>query len=254
MIFISGPDQERNLLTPTVADIRGINRSISDASLLQYEQTYKWQLVAKRACFLLSSSEQTFRLRKLPNLAVTTIKVPPTGFSEQTISISWDVTNKGAGNTLNQTWFDAVYLSADRVLNKQEDVFLGGMQNPVALAPGEGYTQTGTFRIPQGFNNKYYVIVVVNGYSQLLESDLTDNESASLATTNIQLTPPPDLEVVQVITPKFAFSGQPSKIVWKVVNNGTGITRTTSWNDQLIPGHGLIHEPGQCHPAECIQS
>jgi subtilase family serine protease len=220
--------------TPTVANIRGINRSISDASLLQYEQTYKWQLVAKRACFQLSSSEQTFRLRKLPNLAVTTIKVPPTGFSEQMISISWDVTNKGAGNTLNQTWFDAVYLSADRVLNKQEDAFLGGMQNPVALTPGEGYTQTGTFKIPQGFNNKYYVIVVVNGYSQLLESDLTDNESASLATTNIQLTPPPDLEVVQVITPKFAFSGQPTKIVWKVANNGTGNTRVTSWNDQLF--------------------
>lgn len=228
------PENGTKPAKPTVSDIRGINTTVNNSSLLQYEQTYKWQIVAKRACYTLSSSEQSFRLRKLPNLVVTNIKVPPTGFSEQTISITWDVTNKGAGNTQNQTWFDAVYLSADRVLNTSEDVFLGGMQNPGALNAGEGYTQTGTFKVPQGFNNKYYVIVKVNGYSQLLETDLTDNASASTTTTNIQLTPPPDLEVVQLITPKFAFSGQPTKIVWKVSNTGTGTTRTTNWYDQLF--------------------
>lgn len=227
------PESGTKPAKPTVADIRGINRTISDGTLLKYEQTYKWQIVAKRACYQLSSNEQTFKLRKLPNLAVTSIKIPPSGFSDQSISITWEVTNKGDGNTQNQTWYDAVYLSTDRIFNAQEDILLGGKQNPGALNATEAYSQTGTFTVPQGVNNKYYVFVVVNSYSQLLESDHSDNASSSLTTTNIELTPPPDLEVVQVITPKFAFSGQQSKITWKVVNTGKGTTKSNPWYDQL---------------------
>jgi hypothetical protein len=74
------PENGTRPTTPTVANISGINHSINNSNLLQYEKTYKWQLVAKKACYTLESPVQTFKLRNLPDLVVTQVKVPPTAF------------------------------------------------------------------------------------------------------------------------------------------------------------------------------
>ncbi|HEV7330206.1 MAG TPA: CARDB domain-containing protein [Flavisolibacter sp.] len=219
--------------TPTVADIKSINHSINNSNLLQFEKTYKWQLVAKKVCFTLESPVQTFKLRNLPDLIVTQVNVPPTAFSSQSISINWEVKNQAQGGTLQKQWFDKVYLSTDAVLEPATDHYLGAVANPSELVYNASYTQTGSFTLPHGISDSYYVFVVTNGFEQLLESNLANNIKSSASKTSVQLTRPPDLTITSIVPKNVAFSGQNTELTWTVTNEGPGGTVATSWVDHV---------------------
>src|SRR5262249_28733722 len=56
------------------------------------------------------------------------------------------------------------------------------------------------------------------------------------AAFQVQLLPPPDLEVASVQAPTEAFSGQPLNLSWTVNNVGTGPTQTKNagWFDEVL--------------------
>jgi len=54
------------------------------------------------------------------------------------------------------------------------------------------------------------------------------------AAFNVQLTPPPALDVSSVVAPSQAFSGQPLTVNWTVTNDGTGPTVATIWTDEVF--------------------
>lgn len=227
------PATENRPTTPIVSNLASINYTVYSSTILQYEKTYKWQLVAKRACYDLSSPVQTFRLRYLPDVIVSSVTPAASGFSGQSFSINWQVKNVGLGGTLQEQWTDDVYLSTDAVLDLATDIHLGTMPNPSELQPNASYSQTGTFTLPQGISNNYYVFVITNVYRTLHESDQTNNTTISTATAAIQLTPPPDLQVTSIVPPNFVFSGQNMTLNWKVSNLGTGSTRASTWTDDI---------------------
>lgn len=68
--------------------------------------------------------------------------------------------------TKNTLWSDAVYLSFDATLNTSFDIYLGAVQNLTALNPGIGYTNTGTFTIPNGIVGNYYVFIFPDRWEQ----------------------------------------------------------------------------------------
>ena len=226
-IWLTGQSRPIN---PRVSNITGINYTLYSG--LDYEKYYKWQIIAKKACHTLESPVQTFQLRYLPDLIVNNIQLPVSAFSGQNLSVRWEIKNTGQGSTLNQQWYDLVYLSQDAVFDNT-DLFLGSMTNVSALASNESYVQNKTFKLPQGLNDNFYIFVHTNPYNQVQENQLNNNRQVSSNTVFIQLTPPPDLRVTSVVAPNFAFSNENINITYTVSNAGTGATRANQWTDYL---------------------
>jgi subtilase family serine protease len=218
--------------TPFIDHITGINYTLFYDDILQYGKQFKWQVVAKNICYTLESPVQTFTFRKLPDLVVTGIQAPATGFSGQSFSVRWEVKNTGLGATLAEHWLDRIYLSTDKILDSA-DIELGAVVNMSALNPSGSYVNTVSFTLPEGISNKFYVIAETNSRSALNEVDKTNNTYISATTSSIQLTPPPDLRVTSVVPPTIAFSGQPISIKWTVANAGAGPVVGGAWSDHL---------------------
>lgn len=219
--------------TPFIDHITGINYTqFYDLDVLQYDKRFKWQVVAKNICYTMESPVQTFTFRQLPDLVVTSVQAPATGYSGQSFGVRWEVKNTGQGSTLAGQWLDRIYLSTDKVLDSA-DIELGVVGNMSALNPGASYVNTASFTLPEGISNKFYVIAAANKGSMLEEADKTNNVYISVTPSSVQLTPPPDLRVTSVVPPTIAFAGQRVNIQWKVINAGVGPVMNGAWHDYL---------------------
>ncbi|HZV70613.1 MAG TPA: CARDB domain-containing protein [Saprospiraceae bacterium] len=217
--------------TPFISDLVSINTS---DDLVQYGETYSWQVVAKNSCNQMQASPiQQFTVRELPDLVVDSISVPLMAVSGQQIQVEWQVKNNGEGSTQSALWTDAVYLSLDATLNTSFDTYLGGVQNLTALQPDESYLQTGTFTIPQGFTGNYYVFVYSNRYNNVIETLTNNNWKRTTSQIQITLVPPPDLVIDQVVTSATAFSGSTFSVHYTGRNNGNGAIGNVPWKDRI---------------------
>lgn len=223
-------------ISPTVTNISSIRYTYRGS--LDYGETYNWQVIAKNKCSEAESTVQSFTVRTLPNLLVDVIEVQTAPFSGQSIPISWTVKNTGTGSTGNQQWTDALYLSNDPSLSlggADRDTYIGGFANLRALQAGESYTNQASYILPRGAEGNRYVIVVTDRFNRVLESNESDNDiKFSEPPMDVQLTPPPDLQVNGVVVPNIpVFSSRSYPISWEVVNNGTNPTETDEWYDRI---------------------
>lgn len=225
------PQGEAQPEEPMIDNITNINYTLYSSDNLEYGKSYQWRVVAKANCALLESPVQTFQLRFLPDLVPYNIQIPADAFSGQPVTINWQVKNTGPGST-DREWLDKIYLSIDEILDER-DIQGAVRLNPGALNSGGSHLNSVTFTLPNGINNKYYVFVVADYYNQLIEKDKSNNTARSAATVNIQLTPPPDLQVSTVTPPNNAFSGQPVEVIWTVINAGTGKATGAGWIDAI---------------------
>lgn len=168
-----------------------------------------------------------------PNLRVTSVTGPATLFSGQTTQVDWVVRNAGLVATAAPIWYDSVYLSLDQTLDGG-DLLVGTVSNPNFLNPGESYNNTATVTVPMGISGTRYFIVRTDIFNQVFEhTNESDNVTASSA-TNVVLTPPPDLEVTNIVAPLLAFSGDTLTLSFTVGNTGPGRTVAFFWSDQVF--------------------
>ena len=167
-----------------------------------------------------------------PNLVVSLVAAPPVIFSGQSFDVTWRVTNTGDAPTSAATWRDYLYLSTNGTIGGQ-DVFLGSIQTPAFLNAGESYEQTMTVTVPDGVQGPRYVLVLTDGNSRVFELDNEDDNVGASGLVDVQLTPPPDLQVTNVDAPPAAFSGQPMQLRWTVTNEGLGATVADRWYDRV---------------------
>lgn len=165
------------------------------------------------------------------DLVVASVTAPATAFSGQNATVSWVIANTGNGGTDAPSWRDRVFLSLDAQFDSS-DVVLGEQVNPSFLPPGESYASELTVRLPQGISGTRYLLVRADIYNQLAEIDKANNDGAAALLVN--LTPPPDLQVTDIVAPTTTFSGQPATVRWTVTNLGTGPSMATSWTDSLF--------------------
>jgi hypothetical protein len=215
--------------TPTVANTSQISQQISSG--LTYGDKYNWQVVAKNPICFTPGIVQTFTMKHLPNLFVEEVSAPNTAFSSTSISVSWKIKNSGQG-TASGNWYDAIFLSSDGVLDVT-DTYLGAVVNPSALNPTQNYTQSANVTLPNGITGNYYIFVRTDEYSQVVETDNSNNSARDTGKVVVSLTPPPDLIVTSVSRPSTAFSGASTNLTYVVKNNGTGNTRSGGWYDRI---------------------
>ncbi|AFY39930.1 RHS repeat-associated core domain protein [[Leptolyngbya] sp. PCC 7376] len=174
----------------------------------------------------------------IPNLQISSVTPPAQAFSNQSTVVNWTVTNAGTGAA--GEWYDQVWLSLEPrtelgpdQLPIPTDIFLGQIQNAGYLEPGQSYSSSLEVTLPEGLDGNYYFVVYSNieewsagrhhGLGRLLESDRTDNLGLG-ASTQVNLTPPPDLQVLDVQASTQGFSGETTSITWTVSNEGIGTT------------------------------
>ena len=107
----------------------------------------------------------------LPDLVVTSVTAPASGFDNSSISISWTVTNSG-DYPASGSWVDQVYLDpaggAESTTPVDSVTFTG------TLTPGQSYTQTATISSPSAVG-QYFVRVVTDSGQSVQELDSNNN-------------------------------------------------------------------------------
>lgn len=181
-------------------------------------------------------------LTPLPvDLQLTNVDAPDTALSGQNMQVSWTVANFGAGATVTGSWRDVVYLSPDQYLDPGSDYYLGyfnhsGILNP-AGEPGDSYTQTKWIQVPSGLSGPYYVFIVTDINGQLYEeNDTGDAEENNVGfdgiAVQVEIPPPADLVVTDIVVPATGTLGENVNIQWTVENQGD-FQAQGSWRDSL---------------------
>jgi parallel beta-helix repeat protein len=217
-------------VTPTVENLTQISTLYSN---LTYGATYNWRVVSKNSCHQTLGPIETFALRELPDLVVNKVLTPKSTFSGKNIDVTWEVKNTGDGHTGSVNWIDAIYLSADSTFESGVDKYVAGASNLTALDSGQSYIRTASFTLPKGIAGEYYVFITTDNYNRLQELDNNNNRNRNNTSMLVKLTPPPDLQVTQVVTLNNVFSGQPMNVSWTVENKGSGVTDAGSWIDRI---------------------
>ncbi|HDR13947.1 MAG TPA: hypothetical protein ENN79_00390, partial [Desulfobacteraceae bacterium] len=166
---------------------------------------------------------------EIPDLTVTSIHAPDQAAVQQTIPLTWQVTNIGPGSA-SGTWRDYVYLSTNSTW-ENDDLLIAtfDMVGVSPLAAGASYTVTKNVTLPKGADAYSYLIVYTDGGDAQGEADETNNASTG---AGIAIQEPPDLEIPAVSAPSTAAVGQLIDIAWTVTNTGAS-TAYADWYDRV---------------------
>ena len=156
----------------------------------------------------------------------------------QPVTVTWTVKNTGQ-TAITGTWDDEVTLSPTPTydfVNGYWDVlhhiyFTGG-----TLAPGQTYSHSGTFTIPQSAaSGNWYAVPVVDthffaGGTGAIGSGAIGRDQNS-ALIIVAPPTPSDLAATSVTAPATAVAGRNITVAWSVSNNGVNATSASSWYD-----------------------
>ena len=172
-----------------------------------------------------------------PDLNVTTFTAPASATTQQSLGLSWTVTNPGTG-AVQPTWSDYVYLSTDPVYNTG-DTLVTSQSIATALAAGGSYTKTPTVTVPNVPAGNYYLILRVDHFNSRYEISETNNERVVPITITT-----PDLAATTFTAPASATTQQSISLSWTVTNQGTGTTQVPSWSDYMYLSTDAVYNTG----------
>src|SRR5664280_2678160 len=115
----------------------------------------------------------------------------------------------------------------DRFLDVRSDPFLGTVQHVGALQPNGSYTVTQTYTVPHGLTGPYYVFVLTDPLAsaygtrgKVVESNESNNSTATVTPMLIDLPPPSDLQIDSVSIPLNASVGDTITITYTEALSG----------------------------------
>ncbi|HAY28075.1 MAG TPA: hypothetical protein DCY47_11380, partial [Candidatus Accumulibacter sp.] len=203
------------------------------------------------------------------------------------LTVSWQVSNRGSRETRTSSWLDGLYLSRDTSLDEGDFALLADAAQigpaaqrislsqdgrPKFLRPGESYSASATFELPDSLSGDFHLIIrtdtainsdgrqrstireglpglviLGDGTGQVREFRDEGNNQAS---TLLSITPgvPPDLQVAQVGAPARVLAGQKLVVDWRVANRGgdTPASQAT-WNDLVYLSRDRFLDLDQDH-------
>jgi len=176
-----------------------------------------------------------------PDLRVTALTAPERVVRGQQFDVSYTVTNQGGDTPPQQAnWDDLVYLSRDAFLDTKADRFIGSIRHAGGLAAGQSYSIDRTYTVPTDLATEAYYVFVVSDPTrygptgEVFEgANERNNDRASAVPMIIELPPPTDLVVTNVVIPPEARSGEPLVVQW-TVKNQSGVPASGTWTDSVF--------------------
>ena len=166
------------------------------------------------------------------DLVVDSVTAPATGASGQPLGITWQVSNRGLGQTDVINWGDTVHLSTDSA-GVDRIATLGELEHLGHLGVGDGYTRTATFTLPDGLAGTFYVVVASGSSGGPFEFTFDDNNTGVSTAVDVALSPTADLELTSVTAPPVAEEGAFIDVSWTVSNIGAGDAEGADLDDDV---------------------
>jgi hypothetical protein len=195
-----------------------------------------------------TSTPMTVTMSWFTDLVVTsaTIAAPDNQVSASgRYNFSYVVENQGMSPTNVDRWEDAVYISRDPILNRDNAIRLAILWCTEILNNDAHYNKTIEIRIPDTISGTWYLHVETDIRNNVYEHSVgVDNVAED---NNIYTYPQaitvlqPDLVVSDIIVPEVINPNEPTRIQWTVRNVGPGNVENVSFVDKIYCNDQLIY-------------
>jgi hypothetical protein len=167
-----------------------------------------------------------------PDLQVSNVSGPTSGFTGQVVQVSWmDVNNGTAAAT--GPWVDNVYTVTDTA--GDNPTLLGSFTFNGNLAAGASVQQTEELTLPNSSGTQWFM--VTTNATQSVQEGTNFNNDSTVAANSIDIAAAslPDLVVTGITPPaNGVFSGTTVPVSFTVANQGQGPTSAPTWQDWVI--------------------
>ena len=173
---------------------------------------------------------------------VTSVSAPDTTTVGFAFPVYWQVKNIGynPNNNYYGGWVDAIYFSVDSIADGT-DVLAGDYLKYPRLNRGQEMADSKSPYTPVLLTGNYYVYVKTNNRNSISAEKVLSNNvnflrNGSGAAKKIHVIRPALADLTDTIlsAPLSVAAGQPITVVYKIINNGTGLTYPgSSWPNQL---------------------
>jgi len=176
---------------------------------------------------------------RAPDLEVSDLIVPATGWSGQGAFIEWTVQNAGIASAPAGGWQEAVYLSSDSAAIGTK---ISDFRPVIQLGPGESYTHIHPVTFPHDIFGDYWFTVRSDELDEVTEFPSEANDRRASIPTLITLTPFPDLIVDSLAVADTVETVLEFEVSWRTTNAGNATTSAPVWIDRVylstdsIPG------------------
>lgn len=168
-----------------------------------------------------------------PDLVVNSIAHPTNTFSGNEVPFTWTVKNQGEAAAVG-SWYDAVYISEDTVLNTDSDLRLGRFLHEGTLLIDSSYSRTEQLTIPIHYMGDYYFFVLTDCLDGIYEGLYEQNNmGVSANPLSVTLTPPADLTVSSITIADTLDANAQYQCTYTVKNIGSSNTYGNSWRDAI---------------------
>ncbi|MHC1765338.1 MAG: CARDB domain-containing protein [Verrucomicrobiia bacterium] len=161
---------------------------------------------------------------RVPDLQASSMKAPDTVDAGQSITVTWQSTNKGDA-AAGPSWYDRVYLSTDAKLGN--DDVLGQKQWTQTVAAGGNYSSSLQAVVPNRPPGSYYLILLLDEYFAIYEVAETNNVLVYPIRIRV-----PDLEAASLQSPDTVHPGQSISLTWQAANKGDA-SAVIPWYDRV---------------------
>jgi PKD repeat protein len=175
----------------------------------------------------------SFQNPSAPDLTVTSIGMPTSAYSGDSISLTYSVQNSGEANVSSQSWTDDIYISSSSVFDESTAMLIGSVSNSSDLSVNASYANSINVKIPEAIYDNYYIYVYCNKDESISEYENTYSNISAGNAINILLTPPANLVPTALSCASTANSGEDISVSWTVANNGANAPYELLWNDKI---------------------
>ncbi len=167
-----------------------------------------------------------------PDLQVTSVSGPTTGFSGQSVLLTWTEKNIGTAPA-NGPWVDNVYTTTSA--QGANPTLLGSFTFTGSLTVGASMQLTQPITLPQTTGTLWFA-VTTNATQTVAEgSGFSNNTTVAASSISIAAVPLPDLVVTSITPPaNGVFSGNTVPVSFVVKNQGFAPTSAPVWQDWVI--------------------
>lgn len=156
-----------------------------------------------------------------PDLQITNLTNDATGNAGQPFNLSYTITNKGIGATVETQWSDNVYLSPTQTFDEKTALLAGAITRIGDVLSNNSYIRSTSVIIPIRAQGEYYVFLKTDAENRVEEcAGETNNLTLSPVKINVKNNLP-DFTVTSIQPVSNVLSGQTITLNWTVSNSGT---------------------------------
>jgi hypothetical protein len=180
-----------------------------------------------------------------PDLQVTNLVTSPEKdlFSEDSITVTYTIANKGTGPTNASNWTDVVFLSATTPFDINKSTVLGSFARNQKLQKDEGYIVNSRFKMPAYIQGDYYVYVFTDRYDQIFEASREDNNVVQSSILNVHLKSYANLIVSSGFVQEDTITNRQTISIGWIVRNDGAANANPSWTDGVYISSDTIFSP-----------